>query len=118
MRVPVDERINGRSINRRSVYPFADTVAFARARAIQSDPAVLLAYEMKHCQVSEHAPENKLAFRIERNADPKSNQRHERIQPRPAFQLIRVEIDSKACCVNVRDIYQQHCGNPRDRKSV
>src|ERR1041384_4661712 len=95
VRVPIDQRVKSRSINRHRINPFAYGVALAGARSVPRNPTVLLTNEMKPRQVSEHPPEDKLAFRVKRNAYRQTEHRHKRIQPRPPTYFIFVEIDSK-----------------------
>ena len=67
MRVPVDKWIERRCINRGAINPLPNAVPLPRTNAIERNPAVLLPYEMEDSQVSERAPEDKLALRIESN---------------------------------------------------
>src|SRR6266849_11076583 len=93
--MPVDQRIQRRGVDRNRVDPLFERIALSGFHSIERNPSVLLPDEMKHRQVSESSPEDKLAFRVERDSDCKTEHRNERIQPRPALEFICVEIDSK-----------------------
>ncbi|MCA1594145.1 MAG: hypothetical protein LC754_16265 [Acidobacteria bacterium] len=118
VRVPVEKRVEGRHVNRRRVHPPTDAPALAHPRAVQRHPTVLLPHEMKDREISQRAPEQQLALRIERHAETKRNQRRQRIQPRAAFQLSRVEVDAEGRRIDVRHVHEQHRRNPRPIRRV
>src|SRR5205807_9819151 len=80
MSMPVDERIKRRQVDRAAVQPASEAIAFPDSGAVEHDPPVLLADEMKDGQVRQHAPEDQLAFRIQGPTNDPAEHRPARVE--------------------------------------
>src|SRR5262252_5907781 len=96
MCVPVDQRVNRRHVNGGSIEPATKSIRLSQTRPIQHDPTILLPDEVKDREVSQHAPEDQLAFRVKRNPNNESEQWDQRIKPGPALKFGSIKVDPEA----------------------
>ncbi len=111
VRVPVDQRIERRRVDGRAVEPAADAIALAGARAVELDPADLLADEVKDGHVGQARARTARA--------PRSRRRRRAARPPPAPSsrpragaLRRLQVDHEQRRVHVRHVDEQHAGHP------
>jgi hypothetical protein len=64
-------------------------------------------------EVGQRPPEENLALRVERNAEGERDGGDERVEPEPALEFLRVEVDAEGRRVDVRHVHQEHGRHPR-----
>jgi hypothetical protein len=114
-RVPVRDRVEGRGVDDGVIEPAAGATALAGARAVDGDPADLLADEVEDRHVREHPPEEASAARVEEDAGGVHAERQERVEGAAALALLAIEVGAEEGRVDVRDVDDEHERDPAPR---
>ena len=88
------------------------------ARAVERHPPVLLPHEMEDGEVGQHAPEQRLALRVEGRAERVGDDGDERVEPQATPQLLAVQVDPKQRRPDVRHVHEQHRRHPRPARRL